>query len=107
MGDGGRGLNAGHVDLLRAQQSAGQWRPNLRRLEAIRSAAEMSQADYAEAWLWAHVLLNPPEEFRGLLAGYLSELGPEAPSAPLSACLHGRLLYAESAVVQRLAELAG
>ena len=78
------GLNRPHVNELAARLAAGGWRPDARRLEALRSAGEMTQADYAEAWAWAHWLLTTTPERLELLRGYLRALRQPGRAAPLS-----------------------
>jgi hypothetical protein len=81
---GTRGLNRPHVDELVALARGGQWAPNLRRLEAITTPAEMSQVEYAEAWLWVHLLLETHPARRQLLQTYLADLRRDPAIAPLS-----------------------
>jgi hypothetical protein len=53
---------------------AGRWRPNLDQLELLSTDAELTGADYAEAWAWVHFLLHSGPENRDLLRGYLAEI---------------------------------
>ena len=50
------------------------WKPNLVRLEALGSLAEMDAADYRESWAWAHFLLNGPQPVRQVLSDYLYDI---------------------------------
>jgi hypothetical protein len=78
------GVNRPHVTHL-AQRLQEGWRPNLRRLEALSSAAEMDQIDYAESWAWVHLHLNSRAEHRELLRGFLKDIHEQpGNAAPLS-----------------------
>jgi hypothetical protein len=81
---GSRGLNRPHVDELVSLARQGRWSPNLRRLEAITTPAEMSQREYAEAWLWVHLLLETEPARRQLLQTYLADLRRDPSVPPLS-----------------------
>jgi hypothetical protein len=73
VGDGGRGLHASHIALLKSEHTADRWRPDLARLESTQSAAALRTIDYAEAWLWVHFMLNS-NATRNLLISSLSDL---------------------------------
>jgi hypothetical protein len=81
------GLNQPHVDLLSDMMEHNHWHPDLPRLEALKSAAEMDQADYAESWAWVYFLLHSPPERRELLTTYLAEIHDKGGVGPLSARL--------------------
>ena len=81
------GWNREHVLWLRTQLSQGRWQPNLVRLEHLPPTADMNEADYAEAWLWVHYLLQSFSEQREMLRGYLADLRSDTHTAPLSARL--------------------
>ncbi len=98
------GLNAAHVEFLRGQVAAGAWRPDLPRLEQL-SAAAMSQADYAEAWLWVHWLLTLSPDQPSLLTPYLVELAAGRQSAQLSAIVAQRSPQAPGALLEHLRRL--
>ena len=72
---GSGGVNSQHVYLLSNRYRHSEWLPNLQRLEAIHSPADLTQADYAESWLWAHYLLEKDEATRKTGAG------PSSPAA--------------------------
>jgi hypothetical protein len=84
---GNGGLNQPHVDLLSDMLEHNHWQPNLPRLEAIKSAADMQQADYAESWAWVYFLLHSPPERVELLTTYLAEIHEKGSVGPLSARL--------------------
>lgn len=69
---GERGFHAQHVFLLGQTQLDHDWRPDLQRLERMVDPAEMTQRDYAEAWLWVHYLVESGPETRRLLQDYLA-----------------------------------
>ncbi len=54
------GVNAAHLRLLVHLIQEGGWRPSLERLESIIDPTELTQTDYAEAWLWTHFLMSSP-----------------------------------------------
>ncbi len=47
------------------------WTPSLKELEAIPSAAEMTEDQYQQSWAWIDFLLNESEESRACLNSYL------------------------------------
>lgn len=85
------GFNPPHLSLLADLASVNGWKPNIRKLESLRSAGEMQQVDYAEAWAWAYFMLNTTPERRELLTQYLLDLRKNGKATPLSerlAALH-------------------
>jgi len=80
------GLNDGHVVQLADELKTG-WQPNLVRLENLPSAAEMNQRDYAEAWAWAHLLLETTPDRLAMLQAYLSDVRTGGSSEPMSSRL--------------------
>jgi hypothetical protein len=103
---GTHGLNRPHVDLLLATCQQNPWRPDIRRLEALRQPADMTQLDYAESWLWVHWLLETHPNRRQLLQDYLAQLRRDGIVEPMS--LHLRRLGGnpEAAVFDHLRYLA-
>ena len=81
------GLNQPHVDLLSDMMEHNGWLPNLPRLEGLKSAADMDQADYAESWAWVYFLLHSPPERREILTTYLAEIHDKGTVGPLSSRL--------------------
>ncbi|MDX1964461.1 MAG: DUF1570 domain-containing protein [Pirellulales bacterium] len=59
------GVNAPHVRELREALVTGRWKPDLVRMEQLTSASELSQRDYAEAWLWVHWMLHHADNVAG------------------------------------------
>jgi hypothetical protein len=78
------GLHRDHVAHLAGRLLEGTWRPDLARLEAVSSAAELTQDHYAEAWCWVHWLLCTTPERRELLQDYLADVRRQGSTAPLS-----------------------
>jgi hypothetical protein len=78
------GWHAPHIEELNAAAKQGRWHPDIRRLEAFRSPAEMTEADYAESWAWVHWLLETEPARRTILCDYLTELRRTGVSSPLS-----------------------
>lgn len=85
---GTRGYHRVNLDDLTANFQAGRWRPDIHRLEALKSVSEMSRTEYAESWAWVHLLLETEPARRDLLRGYLAGLRRDAASEPLSYRLH-------------------
>ena len=80
---GHHGLNRPHLQELTAALAEG-WRPDLRRLENLHSAADMTQMDYAESWAWMHFLLETTPERQKFLQTYLQALDKADAAEPLS-----------------------
>ena len=87
------GLNRPHRDLLLDMIHHDGWRPDLRRLESLTSAAELDQRGYAEAWAWVYFLLHAEPQQRELLVDYLADLRERGTAEPLSTRLAS--LYTE------------
>jgi hypothetical protein len=84
---GQKGYHPQHAEtLLRAIAEQG-WQPDLLRLESLVSVADMTQLDYAEAWLWVHFLLQTSRERRTLVQSHLALLRDDGPAPPLSGVL--------------------
>jgi len=78
------GRNRPHIDLLAAKADSGEWSPDVARLEQLPSANDMTQQDYAEAWLWVHWLLDSTPPRQKLLSSWLTDLRRDGASEPLS-----------------------
>jgi hypothetical protein len=81
------GVNRPHLDQL-AGEPQPPWHPDLERLEQLRASAEMTQAQYAQSWAWAHFLLETSPQRLQILQGYLQSLTKSQTAEPLSAQLH-------------------
>lgn len=103
---GAAGLNRPHVELLLRQLWQQGWRPHLERLEQLRSAGEMTQADYAESWAWVHWLVESDPARRQILVDYLKELRRQGTAAPLSARLRGHYPQPEHLLTGHIHSLA-
>lgn len=106
VGRGRRGVNQPHVDYLLGQLALGVWRPNLVRLEALNVAADMTQLDYAESWLWVHYLLESPEAPPGLLPEYLNAMRHDLPPAPIHERLSKGVITRDASLLEHLQSLA-
>jgi len=107
---GSGGLNRAHLVDLAGRLQAGQWKPDLDRLETFDRPFEMAQHDYAESWAWVHFLLEAGPEGRRLLDEYLLDLRRRGSAEPISARLRRWLPQPEQALVdhvRRTAEAAG
>ena len=105
VGSARGGLNSTHVRYLRQQQIIDDWTPSLARLEQLDLGNEMTQADYAEAWVWVHFLLESEHDLANVLLDYLADLRQGGAGALLSTRLHQRLAAPELAVVEHLQNL--
>jgi hypothetical protein len=105
VGRGRRGYNEAHVDMLVKQAEAGSWRPDLVRLEALTSAADMTQQDYAESWAWVHYLIESEDDKSELLTAYLADLGTQPNASPLSARIATRLVGPQLALSEHIRTL--
>lgn len=99
---GQQGVNRPHIELLRGQVELAGWQPDLDRLEALRDVEEMTQLDYAEAWLWVHFFLTATGKKSALIQEYLTDLRQEASPEPLSQRLRKLLAHPAPAALQHL-----
>lgn len=104
---GSGGLNRAHLGELAGRLQAGQWKPDLDRLETFDRPFEMAQHDYAESWAWVHFLLAAGPEGRQLLDEYLLDLRRHGSAEPISARLHRWLPEPERALVDHVRRMAG
>jgi hypothetical protein len=81
---GTHGINPPHIAELNKLAQAGGWQPDIRRLEAFRSPADMSEIDYAESWAWVHWLLETEPSRKTVLQEYVSDLRRTGVPTPLS-----------------------
>lgn len=103
---GQQGINLPHLRELSEALQAGQWMPNLRRLESITTMAEMSQQDYAESWAWAHFLLQTDPRRAELLIAYLAEMRQTGLAPPFAPLLSRELVSPEIALIRHIELLA-
>ncbi|HEY2883384.1 MAG TPA: DUF1570 domain-containing protein [Pirellulales bacterium] len=78
------GIHPSHIADLNKLEKEGRWRPDIRRLEAFRSPADMTEIDYGESWAWVHWLLETTPQRRALLQEYLADLHRTGMAPPLS-----------------------
>jgi hypothetical protein len=86
--DGRHGRNPEHLGRLPGDVATG-WKPDLVRLESLKSVREMAPRDYREAWAWVHYLLNSSHAGKTALLAYLADLRTSQKVAPLSERLKG------------------
>jgi hypothetical protein len=96
------GLNEQHLAWFHGQLAAGRWTPNLPRLEQLSPSADMTAADYAEAWAWVHFLLQSQVEHRAVLRAYLHDLRQDGQSEPVSSRLRSFREDPNSLLVEHL-----
>jgi len=84
MPRGQHGYHRLNIDALLTAEQQGRWHPDVRRLEALKSVAEMRRVEYAEAWAWVHLLLETEPARRELLRTYLAGLHSDGAAEPLS-----------------------
>ncbi len=102
---GRNGFHRDHIFFLTQQARSDEWRPNLQRLEALTDAAGLTQADYAESWLWVHYMLETRPELRKLLQDQLARLRMTGETRALSEYLSELADDPASELVGHLAEL--
>lgn len=105
VGRARNGLNQSHVRLLRQMQITDDWQPELNRLEQLQAPADMTQAHYAEAWMWVHFLLESEHDLANVLLDYLADLRQGGAGAMLSTQLRKRLARPELALAEHLENL--
>lgn len=84
---GQHGVNRDHLRHLGEQIRLNAWQPDLGKLERLATSADLTQAQYAEAWAWVHYLLETQPERAAALRDYLAALRQHAAAEPLSARL--------------------
>ena len=96
--DGRQGLNPEHLARLPEDFKTG-WRPDLARLESLKSVRDMTPRDYRESWAWVHYLLNGPAPGKAALLAELADLTSRPKTAETFTV---RLARHEPATAQRL-----
>ncbi len=81
--DGRRGVNSEHLARLPADLASG-WKPDLARLETLKTVRQMTPRDYRESWAWAHYLLNGTDTGKAALLDYLAGLRTKPDARPLT-----------------------
>jgi hypothetical protein len=103
---GWNGRHPAHLELLDAQASSGDWKPDLSRLDKLVTIDQMTQRDYAESWLWLHFFLQTTRERRLLLQHHLSILREKAQAPPFSQAVFNAEPDGAYAVLDHLRMLA-
>ncbi|MER3416778.1 MAG: hypothetical protein C4297_11280 [Gemmataceae bacterium] len=99
------GMHFANLQGLRAQVGENTWRPDLKRLEAMRRMEEMTASDYREAWLWVHYFLHGPPAVRQAFLDYLQQLRHLDDAGPFSVRLERVLPQPETALYAHFQEL--
>ena len=82
---GENGFHRQHVYYLtNLVKQDDRWRPSLARLETLDEAGDLSQANYAESWLWIHFLIETKPKLRTLLQDQLARIRMKGETEPLS-----------------------
>lgn len=92
------GVNPGHLKALKEGPS----QPDLARLEKFGQVRQMEQAEYREAWAWAHFLLRDPRA-RPVLLEYAVKLQSDANPGPLLPMLQAAVGDPNRALADHLA----
>ena len=103
---GTHGLNKPHVFLLNEAFRRDEWEPGLVALESLDDPASMTQLQYAECWLWIHMLLESENGDPKLLQDQLARLRMSAESEQLSKFVDKQLDNKELMLIRHLKELA-
>jgi hypothetical protein len=97
---GQQGVNRPLLDRIVAKIERERWQPDLRRLEQFSPTYNMTQDDYAEAWAWAHFLMESRPETLDMLRGYLAGLRRDGVATPLSVRLSAMFAQPDAALVE-------
>lgn len=103
---GQNGVHLPHLTALLEGYQLDRWRPDLTRLEALASASEMRQQDYAESWAWAHFLLESAGPRCESLRNYLARLRMTGAASPFSDVLRSTEPLAEQELIRHLESLS-
>lgn len=99
---GSDGLNAQHLELLRK----GPFTPDLARLEQLSQVAQMTPAEYREAWAWVHLMLRGSPDGKAVLLAYLQQLRATPHAGPLQPRLMAALPGLNDSLDMHLGQLA-
>ena len=102
-----RGVNQPHLALLAEQAQNGSWSPDLVRLESLASAGDMTQLDYAEAWLWTHWLLTATPRHLEALQSTVKQLRLSGGGEPLSKRIEKLSSWPHRSVLEHLRQELG
>lgn len=101
-----RGVNQVHLDELGKAIERGTWHPRLAKMDAMANIHDMQQLEYAEAWAWAHYLLNTTPDRQELLRVYLRDLAAGEPGPRLAARIQQYEPAAEANLLRHLQRLS-
>ena len=107
IGRGKGGLNGPHVYQLANRFRRGEWTPDLTRLESLVSASELTQMDYAEAWLWVHFLLSGDSQSRSIIQDQLKSLIDTGQAQPVMPKIEAEFPDYETRLIMHLKMLDG
>ncbi len=99
-------VHRSHVYLLSNAFRANEWLPNPGRLELLMQPEQLSQRDYAEAWLWVHFLLHHDLETNRLLQNYLGRLRIGGTTRPLTQEIEEKFPDAPIMVLEHLKKMS-
>jgi len=100
-----RGVNPPHVKLLMEKYTKDKWTPDLKRLERLTDAIEMDQMDYAESWLWVHMLLESTPDRLEIIRTNLKTMRDNGTAPPLSKLVEQMEPSPERSLFQHLKSL--
>jgi hypothetical protein len=100
-----KGVNSGHVEILRRGIVSGAYKLDLARLERLKQVDEMNPAEYREAWAWVYLLLTSKPEARTVLLSYLQQLRGSRQPGPIGPKLEKVFDEPEKILGERLAAL--
>jgi len=93
------GINPNHLKALKD----GPYQPDLVRLEKFGQVKQMEQAEYREAWAWAHFLLRDPRA-KPVLIDYAVKLRTDPNPGPLLPALQAAVGDPNRALAEHLAQ---
>ncbi len=99
---GSNGVNVQHLEQLRR----GAFAPDLARLEQLNQVAQMTPAEYREAWAWVHLMLRGPADGKAALLAYLQQLRSNGSPGPLQPRLTAAVPGLTDALDMHLGQLA-
>lgn len=99
---GSDGLNRAHLEQLRKTHFV----PDLARLERLHQVADMSPAEYREAWAWVHLMLRGSADGKAALLSYIQQLRVTANPGSLQPRLTAAIPGLTDALESHLGQLA-
>jgi hypothetical protein len=102
-----RGVNRPLLERTIARIEREHWQPNLQRLEQFPPTYNMTQDDYAEAWAWAHFLIESQPATLDLLREHLAALRRDGVATPLSVRLSATLPQPDTAMIEHIRRVDG